>query len=340
MAGGGINVSGTLRRCVVRRCGQCGGGAMGPGFTNEQCTWEDNCWKPIDRGWDAGGYKLCMVDGGVFRRCVFRHNGGPGLWFDIHVRNVLVSESVFADNEGSGLFIEISRDITVRNNLFLRNCATGAGLGYWSNGGIQLGESMNCTLTGNTCVGNKDGITIREQGPRPLDTPDFGTIPYHNAGHVIEGNVSAGNAGYALGLWYDNAFFGWHPAEVEKYPSLEAFDAAMAATPDRLYDPTKQSLIIDRNVYQGQPGQPLVLYGCDWRPRHRKFDTLAALTEFTGFDAHSQTADPGFEDATAGDFRLRPDGAAARMQAGWLTAPADLTAYTNDCLPAWLGGDR
>lgn len=121
MAGSGVHVAGTLRRCVVRDCGQCGGGAGGDGFCNEDSRWSGNCWKPISRGWDAGGFKLCQVDGGVFRRCVFQRNGGPGLWFDIDVRNVLVTECVFDGNEGSGLFVEISRDIQVVHNLAVAN---------------------------------------------------------------------------------------------------------------------------------------------------------------------------------------------------------------------------
>lgn len=340
MAGAGVSVSGTLRRCVVRRCGQCGGSAGGPGFVNEDCTWEGNCWKPIDRGWDAGGVKLCWTDGGRFERCIFRRNGGPGLWFDIDARNILVTGCVFEGNEGSGLFIEISRKITVRDNLFLSNCTRESGLPAWSNGGIQLAESMDCVVTGNTCVGNKDGITLREQGPRPLDTEYAGTIPYHNARHVIEGNVFAGNLGYALGLWYDNGFFGWHPGEVNQYPSLEAFDAHMAQTPERLFDPLKAELRIDHNVYQGAQGRPLVLYGCDWRPRHRKFDTLADFTDLTGFDAHSDVGDPGLMDPAAGDYRPREGGLASRMKAGWQDPLEDLAAYANGRLPVWLRGAR
>ncbi|MCX6984238.1 MAG: hypothetical protein NT118_05720, partial [Lentisphaerae bacterium] len=66
------------------------------------------------------------------------------------------------------------------------------------------------------CVGNKDGIAVREQGPRPLKTDDFGLWPYHNQGHVIVGNVCALNKGYQLALWYDNGFFGPHPAAVTR----------------------------------------------------------------------------------------------------------------------------
>jgi hypothetical protein len=324
MAGGGLGVGGTVRRCVVRDCGHCGGGANGDGFLNEDSRWEGNCWKPINRGWDAGGFKMAVTNGGVFRRCVFRHNGGPGLWFDIDVRNVLVTECIFDGNEGSGLFVEISRDIQV-----VRNLAVDNGVGVvqvfkdpgWATAGIQLGESERVLVTNNTCVGNKDGIAIREQGPRPLDTPD-GNIPYHNTGSILEANLCVANRGYQFGLWYDNAYFGWHPAEKTKYKTLADFDAAMAAHPERLYDPRQAGLTIDRNVYALAPGSKLFLFGVPWRPRFKDYTELAAVTAATGFEARSVVAEPGFVDAAGRDYRLKPDSPARAAGAGWANPPA------------------
>jgi hypothetical protein len=337
MAGAGVSVSGTMRRVIVRACGHTGGGAQGDGFLNEDCLWEGNSWKPISRGWDCGGYKLAWANGGVFRRCVFRRNGGDGLWFDIHVRNVLVTECVFIENEGSGLFIEISRDIRAVHNLALRNgvgvvgAVTGEG---WGNAGIKLAESMNCIVAHNTCVGNKDGITLREQGPRPLGTEDFGRLPYHNAGHVIVGNVCAANQGYQLGLWYDNAFFGWHPGEKDKFKTVEAWEASLPGSKQVLYVPTKVGLVIDRNLYQGEAGKPLVLYGAPWRPKHKTFKDLAAFAEATGFDARSRSADPGFVSPATDNYRMKPYGEGRAMDVGWAMAPEDIPCWIQSLVPA------
>jgi hypothetical protein len=330
MAGSGVRVDGTMRRCIVRRCGHTGGGANGPGFLNEDSLWEGNSWKPIDRGWDAGGFKMARVDGGVFRRCVFRRNGGQGLWLDIHVRNLDITECVFQENEGSGLFIEISRDIRAVNNLAVGNAAGVVGRPSgrdWSSAGIQVAESANCLIAFNTCVGNKDGIALREQGPRTLKTDDFGEWPYHNQGHVIVGNVCAFNAGYQLGLWYDNAFFGWHPSEKEKFKTDAAYQEHLKTIADRIYDPTKQGLVIDRNLYWAGPKQWLVLYGCPWRPKREAFAALAPFVSKTGFDARSQAADPALVNPAAGDYRPRPDGPAWAMQVGWLMVPGNLNEW-------------
>src|SRR5205814_1774600 len=133
----------------------------------------------------------------------------------------------------------------------------------------------------------KDGITFREQGPRPLDTPD-GRIDFHNLGDTVVHNVCAFNHGYQLGLWFDNGFFGWHPAERKKYNSESAYQAYLNGHPDLVYDPAKQGLILDHNLYFAGSGEKTFLYGVPWRPKYREFGTLAAFTAATGFDAHSE----------------------------------------------------
>ncbi len=336
MWGSGANVSGTMRRCVVRDCGHTGGGAQGENFLNEDCLWEGNCWKPVNRNWDAGGFKIARSKGGVFRRCVFRRNGGPGLWMDIHVRNVLVTECAFLENEQSGVFIEISRDVHVLHNLAACNGLGSVGKpAYvdWSCGGIQVAESQNCVVAFNTCVGNKDGITLRECGPRPLETEDYGVIAYRLRGNVIVGNVCAANKGYQLGVWYDNGFFGPHPSDRQKFESEEAYEEHLKTVPDEVFDPAEQGMTINRNLYFAEPGQKMILYGTPWRPRHREFDDVAAFARATGFDAHSAAADPLVENAGAGDYRFRPGSPAWRMQVGWLTVPPDLEAWMSAFLP-------
>lgn len=334
MSGSGANVGGTMRRCVVRRCGHTGGGARGDGFLNEECLWEGNSWKPINRGWDVGGFKMARVDGGVFRRCAFRRNGGPGLWMDIHVRNVLVTECVFQENELSGLFIEISRDITVLRNLAVGNGVNAKGHS-WSCGGIQIAESQNCIVAFNTCIGNKDGITFREQGPRVLDTEDYGKLPYYNMGNVILGNVCAFNQGYQLGIWYDNGFFGWHPADKEKFGTEEAYEEYLKTIPDKVYDPTRVFMVIDRNLYFSDAEQKMFLYGVTWRPKHLEFDEIASFADHTGFDARSQIADPVFVNVREGDYRFQPDSPAWKMQVGWLMAPSDIGRWIDELLPSF-----
>ncbi|MBC8877323.1 MAG: hypothetical protein H8E44_48460, partial [Planctomycetes bacterium] len=68
----------------------------------------------------------------------------------------LITECVFDHNWRTGLFIEISRDIYVLRNLFIGN-GNAPGTNHWGDAGIKIGESMNCVVAYNTCIGNKDG---------------------------------------------------------------------------------------------------------------------------------------------------------------------------------------
>ena len=307
MCGGGVGVGpegGVLRRCIIRNNGHVGGCASGTNFVNEDCLWENNSRKPISRGWDAGGVKIALSHHGLFQRCTFRRNGGPGLWFDIDDADVVVRNCLFEGNECQGVFIEISRDIYVMNNRFFRNGLRLEGAS-WSVAGLTLAESRSCVVTHNLFVGNKDGIALREQGPRYLDTPDLGEVPFQNVGHVICDNVSAMNEGYQLGLWYDSAFFGMHPGERDTYKTEEEFtDAVKREHPDRWFDPLQQGLTIDRNLYWPSQEQKLVLYGCPWRARYQEFSDLPAFSQATGFEAAGHVEDPGLQQTADGGWVL------------------------------------
>jgi len=301
MAGTGVSVSGTMRHCIIRNNGHTGGGASSDGFLNENCTWEGNSWKPINRGWEAGGMKIADHDGGTYRRCTFRRNGGPGLWLDINMRNVLITECQFIENETSGLFIEISQKIRAINNLAYRNGIDVIGKlddDAWSVAGIQIAESMDCEIRNNTCASNRDGIAVREQGPREIDT-GAGVIKFHNSGDVISHNVLAGNRDYQLGLWYDS----------DAYPIR------------------RNDLKVSANLYDPPEGGPIVLFGAPWREASQKLATLAQLRELS-LDGSSTMADPQFVQPGV-DFQFKPGSAAIGLDAGWQTAdPLRTTATT------------
>jgi len=337
MSGAGVGVGGAMKRCVIRRCGHIGGGASDDidNFINEECLWEGNCWKPINRDWDAGGFKVTVSNGGVFRRCVFRHNGGPGLWFDIAVQNVLVTECVFQENELSGIFIEMSRDITVLHNLMIRNALNAESSISWSSGGVSIAESINCIVAFNTFIGNKHAVAFREHGPRIMWTKGYDAVTYNNKSDVILGNVCASNRDGQLGLLWDNSFFGRHPSEMGEYPTEEAFEKYLKTIPDKVYDPTKQNMVIDRNIYYAEPKQKMILYGVDWRPKYKEFADVGKFSEYTGFDAHSIVADPMFINAESGDYRFQQNSPAWTKQAGWLTAPSDIDKWMADFLPSF-----
>lgn len=335
MAGGGLRVNGTVRNCVIRNCGNDGGGAIGDGCVNEGCLWEGNSWKPIRRGWHVGGFKLTRVDNGLFKQCWFRNNGGPGLWFDIDVNGALVTECVFEGNEDAGIMVEISRNVRVVENLAINN-AVGHVKGGWGQGGIFLAESMGCTVVSNTCVGNKDGITFREQGPREIPGNDGRKVAFHIADNVVRQNISAANRDYQLAFWYDNSFFGMHPSEKQKFRTEADWRRDLQARGKVDYDPQAAGLQIGANFYAPGRGKSLFLYGAGWRPKSQKLDDLRAFNAATGFDGGSLMGNPAFSNVRAGNYRLHPRSPARRLNAGWAEAPTDLQVWFQSHLPSFM----
>jgi hypothetical protein len=264
MAGTGVSVSGKISRCLIQDNGHTGGAVEGDHFLAEQCVWRGNSWKPIDRGWEAGGAKVTESRHGKFDQCVFYRNGGPGLWFDVDCRDVDVTNCAFVENELSGLFIEICQDIRAENNYAMGNAMDVVGKmtdDAWSSGGIQVAESEHCVIRNNLCVGNRDGITLREIGPRPVKLRDEETA-YHVLDDRIEKNTIVENRQFAMGIWWDNVFFGGGKSEAS-------------------YDPLAQKLVIDGNEYDAN-GK--FLYGAPWRAKSKKVETLKDFQGVTGFE--------------------------------------------------------
>jgi hypothetical protein len=277
MSGTGVSVAGSIRQCFILDNGHTGGGPEGDDFLVENCFWEGNSWKPIDRNWEAGGAKVCDSRRGQFKNCVFRRNGGPGLWFDIDCRDIDVNDCAFVENELSGLFIEISDGIRARNNYVAGNAMGIVGRvsdEAWSCGGIQLAESRNCVIKNNICIDDRDGITLREIGPRAVKTRGQESI-YHVENDSITDNVIAQNHGYAIGLWWDNNFFGRHPSQT-------------GASTAPAYNPAEQKLTIDGDTF-GKDAK--FLYGVPWRAGAKKLASLAEFTKATGFETEAKIND-------------------------------------------------
>jgi hypothetical protein len=286
MSGSGIGIGGhgaIVRRVTARYNGHTGGGAYGDGFLMEDCTITHNTRKAYDRGWDCGGSKICLCEGGLIRRCKYLANGGTGLWFDIDVRNTRVTECEFRDNEGCGVFVEISRGVRIDHCV-----ATGNGMDEktagWPTGGLTLAESRDCIIEDNRCIGNRCGVTMREQGPRAFDGLHGEHVSYHCENDVIRNNVCENNRLYQLGLWMDNGYFGRHPAQANL--TDEEWRKALETSPP--FDPREQHFVIDENTYKVAEGQKLALVGCPWRKGFKEYLKLADFTRDWGFDAHSK----------------------------------------------------
>lgn len=306
-AGASLSGEGHLfRRCVFQDNGQIGFGTSGCHNTvMVQCGVYRNNTKGYSEGWEAGGLKVTMSRGFAFDQCRVVDNRGCGIWYDIGNEKGEVRNCYIADNDGAGIFYEISYGLRAHDNLIVNNANRGERVGgAWGMGGITLSSSEDCVVEHNTLVGNRDGIAFREQDrstPR-IDAPSK-SVRILNKNHVIRDNIVAYSQAYNVALWMDTNFFGPHPSgEDTNRPTFE--------------DPATLSVQFGGNVLWPLPGRPSYLYGVPWRPKSKTCGTPAEFTAASHIPDTSRVEDPGFVDALAGDYRLKPGSAARRSGAG------------------------
>jgi hypothetical protein len=303
--GCGVTVGGRglkVKNLISRHNGQMGLGGSPREAVLEDVKLLDNNRKGFDAGWEAGGMKFAFTLDTTLRRFEAARNRGPGIWFDIDNRRCTVSQSFAHHNDGPGIFVEISGrgGFTLTDNLCVSNGLAKDSL--WGAAGILLGESCECVVERNLCLGNREGIALRMQEPRPcpsVEAREDGSRPeiqYATSRHKIAHNVLAFNRDWQLAIWGDNPFF-------DKEPGGKGTD------------PQRIGLTIDSNLYYAVGKQGLVLYGPTWKPRHEKYADLLQWQQARGFDRQSVHADPQLTAPAKGDFRPKRTSPARRLKA-------------------------
>jgi parallel beta-helix repeat protein len=110
-------------------------------------VWANNI-RGFSSGWEAGGVKIALSDGVVFRGNHIHDNFGPGLWCDINCRNVVYENNIVERNHGAGIFHEISFNAVIRNNVVRHNGIADKDW-FWGND-ILVEASQGVEVYGNT----------------------------------------------------------------------------------------------------------------------------------------------------------------------------------------------
>lgn len=165
-------------------------------------------------GWESGAMKLTRGTNVRVTNNVITDGNGPGVWFDIDVNGGVISGNTIRRHSAEGIFVEISRNVTVSGNVVDR-APTGRNAGRmdWLYGsGILVSTSYNVTVSSNTVSGSYHGITVIDQSGRGDTPPGYNASAYTIRNNVVSGvnkvgaaQDSGGNSVFE-GTWTGNQF--------------------------------------------------------------------------------------------------------------------------------------
>ena len=131
----------------------------------------------------TGGAKFWGVNGATITSNYVHDNLGPGLWADTNNRGFDVEHNYFADNEGEGFIYEISYNLRLADNTFVRNAlVAGPNLGGFPDSAVYISESGadsrvpgpygdTLAITGNMFTDNWGGVVLWENADRYCGSP-------------------------------------------------------------------------------------------------------------------------------------------------------------------------
>jgi len=291
-----------VRNCVFRHNGQLGFGAgRAHGLLMAGCTVTNNNTKGYDRGWEAGGNKICLTRNMVIESSVFADNKGNGIWFDIGNEACEVRNCLITGNEDAGIFYEISYGLHAHDNVIVGNGFAFSPGAWGANAGISISSSPDCLVERNLLIGNKEGLSLREQ-KRSTPLIDGGSEPVWNHHVTVRSNVIAYNR--------DAQVWGWFDVDDERHwprSMQESADAAKELSLESL------ALNFEGNLYGPAPGQGLFNWGVTWK-KNKKYGDLDTVRSELSFEQGGRVADVAFSDFGKLDLRIPADSLALKMR--------------------------
>jgi hypothetical protein len=189
-AGAGVIVGSknVLAYSCLKDNGEYGFQAMGSHVTvdhNEIAGNNTDNWEALQPGCGcSGGAKFWGVDQATVTSNYVHGNLGPGLWADTDNRGFDVTHNYFADNQGEGFIYEISYNLRLADNTFVRNALVdGPKLSGFPDSAVYISESgadsrvpgpygNTLMITGNTFTDNWGGVVLWENADRFCGSPD------------------------------------------------------------------------------------------------------------------------------------------------------------------------
>ena len=222
-AGVALFAGGTVRGGLLTQNGQYGLLADGGDPVIRDNEVSANNQGGFSMSWAAGGGKWSNTTNLKISGNHFHDNRGHAIWVDIDNYLAVIDSNTVEDNDGRGVFYEISYDAIIRDNSFARN---GFKAGALLRGGcIGVVASRNVEVSGNHCDGDRDGITgVQDargsgghRGPHELTNLHVHDNRVDNIAAYAAGLVqTVGDGTYYTGRgnrWSRNSYSGLVPAK-------------------------------------------------------------------------------------------------------------------------------
>ena len=291
----------TVRRCTFQYNGQLGFGAgRAHRLLMTGCTVRNNNIKGFNRGWEAGGNKICLARGVVLENSTFVENRGNGIWFDIGNEDCTVRNCLIAYNEDAGIFYEISYGLHAHDNVIVGNGLAGTSGAWGASAGISISSSPDCLIERNLLIGNKEGFNFREQTRSTPRIDGRKSEPVWNHDHIIRNNVIALNRDAQTWGWFD-------VPDNRHWPSKGGDSNADELSLEKL------ALTLRDNLYFAAPGAELFNWGVTWK-ENKRYQRLEQVQEELGLEQGSMLTEFTVNDFSALDFRVPVDSPAVKMR--------------------------
>jgi hypothetical protein len=306
-----------VRNCTFQHNGQLGFGAnRAHGLLITGCTVRNNNTKGYDRGWEAGGDKICLTRGAVIENSTFIENRGNGIWFDIGNEDCEVRNCLIAHNENAGIFYEISYGLHAHDNVIVGNGLAFTPGAWGAAAGISLSSSPSCIVERNLILGNKEGFNFREQLRSTSRIDDRKSEPVWNHDQIIRHNVLAFNRDAQVWGWFDVSDERHWPKSMQTDPFVVTPSGvsshALTGTLQTALSLADLNFTFESNLYCPNAGQELFNWGVTWK-KHKRYGSLDAVQRELSLGGGSKVTEFHMEDCSALDLRVPPDSPAVAM---------------------------
>ena len=337
----GLGTSGnhiTVRNCIIAyngMMGLCGGGGEHHLYENSKVL--HNNLDNYSPGGTGAGTKFIYLSNSILRHMETAYNCGPGIWLDHANFNNTIENCRSHDNQGPGIFIEISYNNTLRNNIcynnmarpsqYLRYCdAKPRGLTttpYLHDGskyagiGIYISHSAETLIHNNLCFGNySTGLLLH--GSKRSGAVEMSKT--ENVRDFKKGNLSIRNSKVYNNILMNNGV------------QLEIREKNDPGS-------TVYGIEVDHNLLYSQRDALLLSYAGN------RYSTVKELAT-AGLGTTWWATDPQFEHSAGHDYRLGPrspaldigkdlgvghsdiEGMPRPVGTGWDLGPYENTSYT------------